>query len=408
MKSSGIRGQAVLEGVMMRNRSEYAVAVRKPDGEIQVTRGKCKSLAERSLFFRLPLIRGVVKFVEALMLGVRTLTFSASFYEQEEEKREEASAKKNDFKERLKTAFTVLISLVAAVLAFVVLPYAASRMLCARIESVSKLTVAEGIIRAVLFIGYIIVLSFMNDIHRLFRYHGAEHKVINCIENGLELTVGNARRQSKHLRKCGTSFVFAVIFISIILFMFIQFENMWLRIALRVILVPVVAGICYEFVVFTSDSKNKIVGILCKPGMLFQLLTTREPDSKMLEVAIASVEEVFDWREYQRRCIGVRRNREKMERLHRVGRHRESPEEIRQREESEKWENERKKRLNEQERKELELEKIADEAAKRKAKEKALKERMAGEAAGTREVSLETLNRYLDDEKNRKDPAAGR
>lgn len=407
MKSSGIGGQAVLEGVMMRNKSEYAVAVRRPDGEIAITRGKCKSLTERSLFFRLPIIRGVVSFFESLVLGMRTLTYSASFYEEEEEKQQEKKkeeSKEKDWKESVGMGITVALSVVIAVLVFVVLPYVLSQLLSSKIESHTALAAIEGIIRVVLFIGYVVAISFMGDIRRTFMYHGAEHKTINCIENGLELTVGNVRRQSKHHRRCGTSFLFIVIFLSIIFFMFIHFDNMWLRLLSRIVLVPVIAGVSYEFIHFAGNSDSKVVEILSKPGMFLQMLTTREPDNKMIEVAIASVEEVFDWREYQRRCIAAQKSRAKLEknRQDASGKRKsraEMAQEIKRREEENaKRANERARRIMEQERKEAELEKVASEAAKRKSRREAMQQNQPD----IDEDALSGLDHYFDDNKAKK------
>lgn len=395
---------------MMKNNSAYAVAVRKPDGEIAVTRGKCKSLAERSLFFRLPIIRGIVAFVENLSLGMRTLTYSASFYEEEEEKRMDTEESGTDVKERVQMALTLVFAVVLAMLVFVVLPYGLSQLLSRKISSHMALAVIEGVFRIILFVGYVIAISFMNDIHRTLMYHGAEHKTINCIENGLELTVGNVRRQSKHHRRCGTSFLFVVIFLSIFFFMFIHFDNMWLRLISRIVLVPVIAGISYEFIRFTGNTDNKFIGLLCKPGMFFQMLTTREPDNKMIEVAIASVEEIFDWREYQRRCIGARKSMVKLERVHqdKGGKKKsraEMAEELRNREEANaRRANERAKKLMEQERKEVELEKIADEAAKKMEREKKLRRQQQSEEKpenkekkeDSKEFNLDNLNHYFD------------
>lgn len=402
MKSSGIGGQAVLEGVMMRNKSEYAVAVRKPDGEIAVTKGKCKSLTDRSLFFRLPIVRGVVAFFESLVIGMRTLTYSASFYEEEEEeleKKKENDKEEKSWKESVAMGATIALSVVIAVLAFVILPYFLSQLLSSKVTSYTALAAIEGLIRVVLFIGYIIAISFMKDIHRTFMYHGAEHKTINCIENGLELTVGNVKGQSKHHRRCGTSFLFIVAFLSIIFFMFLHFDNMWLRIVSRIVLVPVIAGISYEFIHFAGNSDSKIVEILSKPGMWLQMLTTREPDSQMIEVAIASVEAVFDWKEYQRRCIAAEKSRAKLQknRSEKAGRRKsraEVAEEIKRREaENAKRANERARRLMEQERKEAELEKIADEAERRKSKREAMQQNEPED-----EDTLAGLDHYFDDE----------
>lgn len=412
MKSSGIGGQAVLEGVMMRNKSVYAVAVRKPDGDIAVTRGNCKSLAERALFFRLPIVRGVVSFCESLVLGMRTLTYSASFYEEEEEKQQakkkEADNAEENWKESLQMGLTIVLSVVIAVLAFVVFPYYLSELLADKISSHAALAVIEGVIRIILFLGYIVAISFMKDIHRTFMYHGAEHKTINCIENGLDLTVENVRRQSKHHRRCGTSFLFFVVFLSIIFFMLIHFDNMWLRLLSRIILVPVIAGVSFEFIHFAGNSDSKVVEVLSKPGMFLQLLTTREPDNKMIEVAIASVEEVFDWKEYQRRCIAAKKSRAKIEKGKQdtAGKKKtraEIAEEIRQREEENaRRANDRVRRIMEQERKEAELERLADEAAKRKSKREAMMQKVEEE-----EDSLSGLDHYFDDKNSGKDPDKG-
>ena len=403
MKSSGIGGQAVLEGVMMRNKSIYAVAVRKPGGEIAVTRGKCRSLAERSLFFRLPIVRGVVAFVESLVLGMRTLTYSASFYEEEEErKKSEKDQEKQESREKIQMAITVALSIVVAVAAFMLLPYFLSQMLSRHISSFAALAAIEGMILVVLFVGYVVAISFMEDIRRTFMYHGAEHKSINCIENGLELTVENVRRQSKHHRRCGTSFLFIVIFLSIIFFMFIHFNNMWLRILSRIVLVPVIAGVSYEFIHWAGNSDSKAVEVLSKPGMLLQMLTTKEPDNRMIEVAIASVEEVFDWREYQKRCIAAKKTKAKLQKGQKEDSHRkktraELAEEIRLREEENaRRANERARRIMEQERKEAELEKIAEDAQKRKRRREEMLQEMDEESE---EDNLAKLDHYFDGDK---------
>ncbi len=399
MKSSGIGGQAVLEGVMMRNKSDYAVAVRKPDGDIAVSRGKYKSLAEKALFFRLPIIRGIVAFVESLIVGMQTLTYSASFYEEEEAKQQKKSTPEQKRKESIRMWITIVVSVVIAMLAFVILPYFLSRLLSVRVKSYAALAVIEGIFRILLFVGYVVAISFMEDIQRTFRYHGAEHKAINCIENGLELTVENVRRQSKHHRRCGTSFIFLVIFLSILFFMFLSFDNMWLRILSRIILVPVIAGVSYEFIQFAGNSDSKAVEILCKPAVLLQCLTTREPDSKMMEVAIVSVESVFDWREYQRRCIAAKKSRAKLQknRQEDSGRRKsraEIAEEIRRREEENtRRANARIRHMKERERREAELEQLANDAAKRRSKRETMLQDKPEE-----EENLKGLDHYFDDQ----------
>lgn len=295
MKSSGIGGQAVLEGVMMKNKDIYAVAVRKPDGEIAVDTKEYKSFSDKHPKLKLPIIRGVVAFVESLMIGIKTLTFSASFYEEDTDKKEAETSKKS---EGITNFLVVLASVGIAIGVFIVLPYFISQFLGRSVESQTVLTLLEGLIRIVLFVGYVVAISQMKDIKRVFMYHGAEHKTINCIEHGHELNVRNVRRQSKQHKRCGTSFMLIVMFVSIVFFIFIRVSSPWLRLLLRLILVPVIAGVSYEFIRLAGKSDSKVVDILSKPGLLLQRLTTKEPDDAMIEVAIQSVEAVFDWRAY--------------------------------------------------------------------------------------------------------------
>ncbi len=296
MKSSGIGGQAVLEGVMMKNKDHYAVAVRKPDGDIAVDTKEFKSASEKYPFLKLPIVRGVVAFIESLTIGIKTLTFSASFYEEEEEGEHKEEQKKSN--EGFANFLIVFTSVLLAVGVFIVLPYYASQFLGKKIESQMILSLIEGLIRIGLFVGYVLAISQMKDIKRVFMYHGAEHKTINCIEQGYELTIKNVKRQSVQHKRCGTSFMLIVMFISIIFFIFIRVEAPWLRLLLRLLLVPVIAGVSYEFLKLAGRSESKIVDILSKPGLLMQKLTTKEPDDKMIEVAIQSVEAVFDWKTY--------------------------------------------------------------------------------------------------------------
>lgn len=301
VKPSGIGGQAVLEGVMMKNRDRYAVAVRKPDGEIVVENGHCQSLRDKYFVCDLPIIRGVVTFVESLVLGMKSLTDSSKYYEDEEEENRQkqmndATKKRH---EKIETTFTVILSIILAVGIFMVLPFFISELLTNVIKSAKVLAVIEGIIRIILFIGYVFAISFVEDIKRVFMYHGAEHKTINCVEHMLPLTVENVRKQSREHKRCGTSFIFIVLFISIIFFVFIRVDNMWLKVLYRIVLVPVIAGVSYEFIRLAGKSENVLVNILSKPGMMLQRLTTKEPDDSMIEVAIASVEAVFDWKKFQ-------------------------------------------------------------------------------------------------------------
>ena len=304
MKRTSIGGQAVMEGVMMKNMEQYAVAVRKPDNEIEVMKGKYESLGNRYAICRVPVIRGVVTFIESLYIGMKTLAFSSSFYEEEEGEQEPGRIEKaltGIFGEKLESVImgiTIAISVVLAVGIFMILPYFLSTLLEGVIASYTVRTLIEGVIRVGIFLLYIWLISRMEDIRRVFMYHGAEHKTINCLEHGDDLTPENIRRYSRFHKRCGTSFLLIVMIVSIIVFLFIRVDEPALRFVLRVLLVPVIAGISYEFIRLAGRSNSRIMDILSRPGMSLQFFTTREPDDAMLEVAIASVEGVFDWREY--------------------------------------------------------------------------------------------------------------
>lgn len=303
MKSSNIGGQAVLEGIMMKNRDHYAVAVRKPDGEIFVQTEEFHSVTGRyKKLTTIPFIRGVFNFIDSMVLGIKTLTFSASFYEEEEEEKEfsEAEQKKKEKKESLLMAGTIAFSIVAAVAIFMVLPYFLSSLMKPVVPSYHLRTVIEGFVRIGIFIIYILLISRMKDIQRTFMYHGAEHKCINCIEHGLPLTVENVRNSSRQHKRCGTSFLFFVLAISIILLLLIRVESPLMRVVVRIALLPVIAGVSYEVLKLAGNSDNPFVNLLSKPGMAIQKMTTSEPDDGMIEVAIQAVEAVFDWRAYER------------------------------------------------------------------------------------------------------------
>lgn len=300
---SGIGGQAVLEGIMMKNKDKYSVAVRTPEGDIDVAVEEYESFAPAKALNRIPFIRGVFNFVDSLILGIRTLNYSAKFYEEEQDTHKKDKILDRIFKdhtEKILSTVTVIISIAIAVGLFIVLPYYLSRLLSKVIVSDTALAVLEGVIRVLIFVGYIVLISCMKDIRRVFMYHGAEHKCINCIETGHELTVENVRKSSREHKRCGTSFLFFVIFISVILFIFIRVEDPFARIAIRILLIPVIASISYEIIRLAGRSNNIIVRILSAPGMWLQHLTTREPDDSMIEVGIAAVEAVFEWKEYLR------------------------------------------------------------------------------------------------------------
>lgn len=350
MKYSGVGGQAVMEGVMMRNGDTYAVAVRKPDHEIEVKTDHYKGPGNEHILRKIPIIRGVISFVDSLYLGMSTLMFSASFFEDEEddtkkkdavgkkdsgsgatvkagsgegaaeeksgksaeaadvengknhatEKKSDKSAAQKEREDKLLMGGTVALSIVLALAIFFVLPYFLSGLFRKFITSDILIALIEGLIRLAIFIGYIYAISFMPDIKRVFMYHGAEHKCINCIEHGLELNVANVRKSSKEHKRCGTSFLLIVMLISIVFFMFVRVDSKILRLVIRLLLIPVIAGVSYEFIRFAGRYDNWFVNLISKPGLWMQRLTTSEPDDDMIEVGIASVEAVFDWKTWQK------------------------------------------------------------------------------------------------------------
>lgn len=306
---SGIGGQAVLEGVMMRNKDMYAVAVRKPDGEIDVEVDEYHGIVSGSVLLRIPFIRGIFIFLDSIILGMKALNHSSSFYEEEEKPYKDKSintkATNSDVKERFYMALTYIVSIALAIGIFMVLPYFISSIFENYVRNQSLLTIIEGIIRILIFILYILAISLMDDIKRLFMYHGAEHKCINCIERGRPLTVQNAMRSSRLHRRCGSSFVLFVMFVSIVLFFFIRTDSMLLRVVYRIVLIPVISGISYELIRLAGRTDNIVVRIISAPGLWMQKLTTKEPDETMIEVAIKSVEAVFDWKEYLKDTFGL-------------------------------------------------------------------------------------------------------
>ena len=318
---SGIGGQAVMEGVMMRNKENYAVAVRKPDGEMAIVKDVYKGILSSEAAEKIPIIRGIIGFIDSLVLGMKAINFSADFYAEEEEvkeKTEDAGEKENAEKAedagektpQVMTAkekqssmgmMTVLVMIVAMFLAlglFMVIPYFISLAFSNLIGSPRLLALFEGIIRLLIFVAYIKVISMMEEIKRVFRYHGAEHKCINCLETGHELTVENVRNASREHRRCGTSFLLYVMVVSILFFTLIDTKNRLLRVGLRIILIPLIAGVAYEFIRLAGRSNNPIIRSLSLPGLMMQRLTTAEPDDDMIKVGIASVEAVFDWKSY--------------------------------------------------------------------------------------------------------------
>ena len=298
-----IGGQAVIEGVMMKNMDRYAVSVRKPDGKIETKVEECVSFAEKHPLFKLPILRGMVNFLESMVIGMQTLNYSASFYEDEEEQTE---GKTEQFLEKLLgekaekviMGIVLVFSLAISIGLFMILPYIASEAAGKLIHNEYGILLMEGVIRIAIFLGYIVLISQMEDIKRVFMYHGAEHKTINCLEAGVPLTPENVDNYSRLHKRCGTSFIFIVMIISMVFFFFIRVDTIWLRIVLRLLFLPLVAGVSYEFIRLAGSSDHPLVQIFSKPGLALQKLTTKETDHSMIEVAIASVEGVFDWREY--------------------------------------------------------------------------------------------------------------
>ncbi len=300
---SGIGGQAVLEGIMMRNKSQMAVAVRKPNGEIEIGVDEVHGIGDRTIWTKIPFIRGVLAFIDSLVIGMKAMEFSSSFYDEEEAKGDKTPEQKAR-EEKLFTGITIALSLVLAVGLFVILPMALTSLLGKTIRSDAAMAILEGVVRLAIFLAYMVGISLMKDIRRLYGYHGAEHKCINCIESGKPLTVENVMSSSRFHKRCGSSFIVLVVIISIILFFFIRVESYGMRILVRILLIPVIAGISFEFLRYAGRHNNTFVDIISAPGVWLQHITTKEPDEGMAEVAIAAVDAVFDWRGYLKRSFG--------------------------------------------------------------------------------------------------------
>ena len=356
MKYSNIGGQAVMEGVMMRNGDKYAVAVRTVDKEIVVSTDTYHSLIPSEKLQRIPILRGVFNFVDSLVLGMKSLMFSADFFAEESEEEFNQRAEKEREKvrqkaEKLRAAgkeaqaqeaidklereiekeqkriskrqdagtaaeekkednsvimgLTIAFSLALSIALFMMLPYFLSRGLRLITSSELLISICEALLRFAIFMGYLFLISRMKEIQRTFMYHGAEHKCINCIEHGMELNVENVRKSSREHKRCGTSFLLYVMVISVICFFFIRVSSPILRIVIRLLLIPVIAGIAYEVIRLAGRYDNACVNLLSKPGMLLQHMTTREPDDSQIEVGIASVEAIFDWKKYLNENFGA-------------------------------------------------------------------------------------------------------
>ena len=290
MRSSNIGGQAVMEGIMMRHKDKYSIAVRRPDQEIELKVEDYKCIFGNHAFLKKPIIRGVVSFVDSLVVGTKCLMYSAEIAGDEEDEDKQ-------FKWLL--YITVAISMVVSVAAFMFLPYVLASLIRGVGASEFLVTIVEAFVKLALFMGYMFLISRMKDIQRTFMYHGAEHKCINCVEHGLPLTVENVLKSSRLHKRCGTSFLFLVMLVSIVLhFMFVAVPFYWVRLLGRLLMVPVVAGISFEIIQWAGRTDSKFADIMSKPGLAMQKFTTKEPAADMAEVAIKAVEAVFDWRAY--------------------------------------------------------------------------------------------------------------
>ncbi len=303
MKYSGIGGQAVIEGIMMKNAQNYATAVRKPDGEISVEVATYESMLDKCRFFKIPFVRGIFAFVDSLAVGMKSLSYSASFFEDDEDSEPskfELFLDKvfGENAEKVVAGISMSVSFIIAICVFMLLPMFVSGIIKRYVDNYTAIAIIEGFLRLAIFIVYIKLISRIPDIARTFMYHGAEHKCINCIETGHELTVENVLKSSKEHKRCGTSFIIIVMMISIIFFMIIRIDHIWLRAASRIVLIPLIAGISYEVLSLAGRYDNILINIISKPGMWMQGLTTKEPTADMVEVAIKAVEAVFDWKEY--------------------------------------------------------------------------------------------------------------
>ncbi|MDO4408002.1 MAG: DUF1385 domain-containing protein, partial [Eubacteriales bacterium] len=311
-RNSGIGGQAVLEGVMMRNGEDYAVAVRRSDGSITVKKEKYKGFFADSPLKKIPFIRGIFVFIDSMVLGMRCTDYSASIYAQDDPDEadkdtgsDQAKESEESALEKFLMAAVMVFSFALAIGLFMVLPYFIASRLINLIGNANLLSVFEGVIRIAIFVIYILLISMMKDIRRLFQYHGAEHKCINCLENGHELTVENAAKATRLHKRCGSSFILFVMMVSIVLFFFIRVRNPIARVGIRILLLPVISGISYELIRFAGSSDNPLIALLSKPGLWLQGLTTKEPDEEMIAVAIESVNAVFDWRAYLEKEFGT-------------------------------------------------------------------------------------------------------
>lgn len=298
-RPNSIGGQALIEGVMMRGKDKISIAVRKPDGEIDL---KVDPISQKSqmAFFKWPIIRGIVALISSMIIGVKALTYSAEFFVEGDGTEEKSKfeswlyAKLGKKADDILLGFSLVFAVVFALLLFGALPTALVSFLRGFIENSILLSAIEGVTKIAVFILYIVSISQMKDIKRVFQYHGAEHKTIHCYESGEEVTVENARKFTTLHPRCGTSFLFFVLIISIMLFTFVSWDNVGIRLATKLLMFPLVTGLSYEMIRLAGRSNNRIVRALSYPGLMMQKLTTRQPDDQQLEVAIIAFKSVLE------------------------------------------------------------------------------------------------------------------
>jgi len=294
MRKCDIGGQAVLEGVMMRAPSSMAIAVRRCDGEIVVRSQRLSSLKDKHRIFKLPVIRGIITFAETLVMGIKSLMASAEMCDDPSAAQEYQPSRLERFVadktgknvEDVMTWFALLLAIGLAIALFVVAPAVLTGFLRQWIAHKAVLGLTEGIIRLVIFIGYIVLMTRIKDIQRVFQYHGAEHKVIHCYEHGEELSIENARKYSTLHLRCGTAFLLVVMVVGIVAFSVLGWDNVVVRILIKLLLLPLVAGVSYEIIKWAGRTTWRGVKFIMFPGLMLQKLTTREPDDAQLEVAI--------------------------------------------------------------------------------------------------------------------------
>lgn len=293
MKCYRIGGQAVMEGVMMKNGNDYAIAVRKQDQTVVLDKRTYKSFSKRYKILGLPVLRGIVAFVESLILGMKILTFSAEFFEVDEEPSDfEKKMEAKYGKKRMNDFFiglSVFLAIIFSVALFIMVPLLISQAMTNILPSTRWVNVVDGLVRVVILLAYMSVITLMKDIKRVFQYHGAEHKTINCYESGDELTVENVKKHSRYHKRCGTSFIFLVVLISVAVLTIFNVDTFLLRLAVRLLMLPIIAGVSYEVIQLLGKHDSKVSLFFSKPGMWLQQLTTKEPDESMIEIAITSV-----------------------------------------------------------------------------------------------------------------------